>query len=91
MATRRQVDEIVARCVASAVFYVSSGKTLGAKAEMAADAVDAFRTVSHWELCGRAVEQAILRRLEGELTARYGNGPGRSLAREFGEAFWCKD
>lgn len=87
MATQRQVEEVVARYVASAVFYVSSGETPGAKEVIAADAAAVAKAVSRWGLSREAIEQAVLRPLEGELTARYGDGPGRSLTREFTGAF----
>jgi hypothetical protein len=77
MATERQIQEMIARCVSIAVFYHNGEMTPKTRASRASE----FRTVAaelkRWGLSRGAMEGRILRPLEAELIARYGTEAGR--------------
>src|SRR4051794_22327232 len=72
MATERQVQEAVARCVSGLVFYANSGRTRRDKGVMADEARAAARLAASWGLSGRAAEDSFLGPVEAEMVARYG-------------------
>lgn len=83
MATEREIQETVARCVAGLVFYVNSGKTPKTKAMMVAEARAVAALVAGWGLS----DDRILRPVEAELVARYGPETRAGLHAEFVKAF----
>ncbi len=87
MATERQVQETIARCVSIVVFFHNSQKTPKMRAMMVAE----VRTVAGWVeelgMCGMAAGEQILSPVELELIARYGPVVGRKLNSEFAKAF----
>jgi hypothetical protein len=87
MATERQIQEMIARCVSVVVFYQNGEMTAKTKAMRA----DEFRTVAgrvrELGLSPGATEERILCPLEAELIARYGPEAGRRLNAEFLKAF----
>jgi hypothetical protein len=86
MATRRQVEETVARCVSLMVCYRNSRGSPRAGALMAADA----RAVAGWakeNIAGGDVDGDILRPVRAELVARYGPVAGAGLYGVFVRAF----
>lgn len=87
MMPERQVQELVARCVSSLVFYVNSGQTRQAQDARAADARAAARLVTRWGMSDRDTAEALLRPVEAEMVARYGRAEGRRLSGEFAATF----
>jgi hypothetical protein len=83
MATERQVQETIARCVSIAVYYHNCEMT----AKMAVE----FRAVAHevkgWGSTPKDTEERILRPVEAELIARYGTEAGRRLHAEVLKGF----
>ncbi len=87
MATERQTQETIARCVSIVVFFHNSQKTPKMKSMMVAE----VRTIADWAeelgMCGMAADEQILLPVEAELIARYGPVVGRRLNAEFAKAF----
>ncbi len=87
MATERQIQETIARCVSIVVFFHNSQKTPKMKSMMVAE----VRTIAGWAeelgMCGMAADEQILFPVELELIARYGPVVGRRLNAEFAKAF----
>jgi len=87
MATERQVQELIARCVGIAVIYHNCGRTPKAEALMAAEVQALAGAVGGWGLSGEVTEEVFLRPVEGELIARYGPESGGRLNAEVVAAF----
>jgi hypothetical protein len=87
MATERQIQETIARCVSIAVFYQSGEMTTKARALMAAEFQAVAAGANGSGLSGKIAEDRILRPVEAELVARYGPEAGRSLHAEVVRGF----
>ena len=87
MATERQVQEMIARCVGIAVFYRNGELTTKTKALMAAEFRTAAGRIDELGMGRKAVEENVLRPMEAELIARYGPEEGRRSSAEFLKAF----
>jgi len=84
MATERQIQETIARCVSTVVFFHNSPKTPRMRTMMVAEVQAVARSV---EELGMAMDERILLPVESELLARYGQEVGRRLNAEFARAF----
>ena len=87
MATEREIQETIARCVGIMVFYVNSRETRPAKGLMIAEVRAVAGLVKRWGLSGQATADSVLRPVEAELLARYGREAAGRLNAEFVEAF----
>jgi hypothetical protein len=70
MATARQIQETVARCVSSMVFYVNSGKTRQAKGAIVAEIRAAVDIVSQWALTSPTTNDSFLHQIDVEMLRR---------------------
>jgi hypothetical protein len=86
MATEREIQEMIARCVSIMVFYHNSGKTAHSEDQMAAEIGAVAHSVKQWpsgnDPCGR-----ILDSVNAEMIVRYGSELGVRLDGEFYKAF----
>ena len=87
MATERQIQEMIARCVSIVVFFHNSQKTPKMRAMMASEVQAVARSVEEAGLGGMAADERILLPVESELLARYGQEVGRRLNAEFARAY----
>src|SRR6476660_9669452 len=87
MATERQVQELVARCVSIAVFYHNGEKAAKAKEMMAAEIRAVARQVGEMGLGPERLDEQFLRPVEAELSARYGPQAGARLYAAIARAF----
>ena len=87
MATDRQFQEVVARCVSVMVFYHNDEKTPKARATMVAEVQTVVGFFRELGLGVREVDEHIMTPVEAELVARYGREAGGSLNAEFVRAF----
>jgi hypothetical protein len=87
MATEREVQEAIARCVSSMVLYHNGKRSRETTTAMVAEVQAAAGWVSAqgWEI--GETDERILRPVEGELLARYGHELGVRLTTEFLKAF----
>ena len=87
MATERQIQETIARCVSIVVFFHNSQKTPKMKTMMVAEVQTVAGWVEELGMGGMAADEQILLPVELELLARYGHEVGRRLNAEFARAF----
>ena len=87
MATERQIQETIARCVSIVVFFHNSPKTLKMRTMMVAEVQAVARSVEELGMGGMATDERILLPVEAELIARYGQEVGRRHNAEFARAF----
>lgn len=87
MATERQIQETIARCVGITVFYHNGAITANVRAMRALEYKTVAGRVKELGLSHEATEERILRPVEAELIARYGPEEGRRLNVEFLKAF----
>jgi len=87
MATEREVQETIARCVSTIVFYQNCEPAASARERMVAEFQIIARSVERWGPEGMDREERFCRTLENEMVARYGPELGARLAGEFHEAF----
>ena len=87
MATERQIQETIARCVSIVVFFHNSQKTPKMRTMMVAEVQAVAGSVEELGMCGMATDEQILLPVESELVARYGPAVGRRLNAEFARAF----
>ena len=88
MHTERQLQEMVARCVATMVYYHNSPKTRHTDTLMNAEVQAHAAWVSGLNLGARRTDEGILRPVEAELIARYGEAAGHKCFNEFAKAFF---
>jgi hypothetical protein len=86
MATDREVEEMIARCVSIMVFYRNCGRSTQSKAGMAAEIRAVAGCVKEWHPAGGVIMH-ILDSVKAELIARYGHELGVRLDDEFYRAF----
>ena len=86
MATDREVEEMIARCVGIMVFYRNSGKTTQSKGQMAAEIRAVAGCIKEWHSADGVVG-CILDSVKAEMIARYGHELGTRLDGEFYKAF----
>ncbi|MDR3632870.1 MAG: hypothetical protein P4L84_03485 [Isosphaeraceae bacterium] len=86
MATDREVEETIARCVGIMVFYRNSGRTTQSKSRMAAEIREVGGCVREWHSTNGVVGR-IVDSVKAELIARYGHELGVRLDGEFYMAF----
>ena len=90
MATDRELQETIARCVSALVFYHKCGRTGETSERMAAEVQLIAGYVGEvLHLAGDEIESRLVRPLEFELTERFGREVGRRLLGEFLAAFDC--
>ena len=87
MATEREIQETIAKCVGIMVFYVNSRETRQAKTLMMAEVQAVAGLVKKWGLGGQATADSVFRPVEAELLARYGREEAGRLNAEFVGAF----
>ena len=87
MATERQVQEAVARCVATMVLYHNEKRTRHTTIMMTAEVRATAAGVSELDLGHDQADKRVIRPVEGELVARYGPDTGRKLYNDFVKAF----
>ena len=87
MLTERQLQEMVARCVATMVYFHDAPKTQQTKILMNAEVQAHAAWVSGLNLGERGTDESILRPVESELIARYGHAAGHKCFNEFAKAF----
>ena len=87
MATERQVEEAVARCVATMVLYHNEGRTRSSTLAMKAEVRATAAHVSGLGVTGAQSGERVFLPVEAELIARYGPEAGRRLHREFVRAY----
>ncbi len=87
MATERQLQETIARCVSIVVFFHNSQKTPKMRSMMVAEVQTVAAGVEELGMCGMATDEQILFSVESELIARYGPVVGRKLNSEFAKSF----
>ena len=87
MATERQIQELIARCVSIVVFFHNSPKTSKMRTMMVAEVQAVARSAEELGMGDRAKDERILLSVESELLARYGQEVGRRLNAEFARAF----
>jgi hypothetical protein len=87
MATERQLQETVARCVSIMVYYYNTPRAPETKERMIAE----VKLVAAWDieldLSPGDTDRHIFRPVEGELLARYGPEVARGLHAEFLDAY----
>ena len=81
MATERQIQETIARCVSIVVFFHNSQKSPKMRSMMVAEVQAIAGWVEELGLCGMATDEQILVPVEWELVARYGPVAGRRAQR----------
>ncbi len=86
MATDREVEEMIARCVGIMVFYRNCGKSTQSKTRMAAEIRAVASCVKEWHPAHGVVVH-ILDSVKAEMIARYGHELGVRLDGEFYRAF----
>ncbi|WP_406695856.1 hypothetical protein V5E97_33150 [Singulisphaera sp. Ch08] len=86
MATEREIQETIARCVSIMVYYHNCGKTAHTKEQMTAEIGTVAQTVKGWA-SGNDPWGRILDSVNAELIARYGFELGVRLDGEFYKAF----
>jgi hypothetical protein len=87
MATERQIQETIARCVSCMDFYVNSYETRWSRAVMSAEIQTVASLVTQWGWSSQATDDSILGPVQAELIARYGPEAGGILNTEFVGAF----
>ena len=87
MATERQLQETVARCVSIMVYYHNTTRAPQAKERMIAEVELVAAWVLELDLSPGDTDRHIFRPVEGELLARYGPEVARGLHAEFLDAF----
>ena len=87
MATEREIQETIARCVSIVVFFQNSQKTSKMKGMMAAEVKAIAGWLEEAGLCGVVIDEQILFPVGSELLIRYGPVIGRRLNAEFARAF----
>ncbi len=86
MATDREVEEMIARCVGIMVFYRNSGKTTQSNRRMVAEVRAVAGCVKEWHPADGVVRR-ILDSVKAEMIVRYGHELGVRLDGEFYTAF----
>jgi hypothetical protein len=89
MATEREIDEMVARCVSSLVYYVKDSQSLEAT-RMVEYEID---RIAHWlsrEGLNADVDGLIRAPVVEELTSRFGRFASRKLSARFLRPLGCK-
>jgi len=86
MATNREIQETIARCVSIMVFYHNMGKTTHTKALMAAEIGVVAQSVKE-SMSQDDTWRRVLESVNVELIARYGPELGVRLDGEFYKAF----
>lgn len=87
MATDRQLQETLARCVSTVVFYHNSHRSQKSAERMSIEAEVIAGFVEELSLVDGEAERFIVRPLEVELIDRYGHELGLRLFGEFIRAF----
>jgi hypothetical protein len=87
MVTDRQIEELVARCVATLVYYQNLPQNRHALILLKAELRATASGVAELGLGAPQVAQRLLRPVEAELVSRYGPEHGGLLAAEFVRAF----
>ncbi|AGA26836.1 hypothetical protein [Singulisphaera acidiphila] len=90
MATEREIQEMIARCVSIMVFYYNSGRSAHTKDQMAAEVGAVAHFVKKWRLVDD-LRVRILDSVTAEMIARYGSELGVRLDGEFYKAFMDAD
>lgn len=75
MATEREIQEMIARCVSIMVFYYNSGRSAHTKDQMAAEVGAVAHFVKKWRLVDD-LRVRILDSVTAEMIARYGSELG---------------
>jgi len=83
MVAERQIQELIARYVAIAVYYHNCGDTSKRAAEFQAVAAE----VKGWRFSRTETEERILGPVEAEISARYGGAEGRRIHAEVIKGF----
>jgi hypothetical protein len=87
MATERQVQETIARCVALMVFHHNCERSQEARDRMIAEVQIIAGFVEELGFSRSGVDWRIMRPIEAELLARYGHEVGPRLFAMFADAF----
>jgi hypothetical protein len=87
MATQRQLQETVARCVSIMVYYRNEPRSERTRERMVAEVQLVAGWVMELGLVAEETGRHIFRPLEGELIARFGQAAGSRLHAEFVQAF----
>jgi hypothetical protein len=87
MVTERQVQETIARCVSTMVYYHNGERSRELDERMTAEIQMVAGFVRELDFSRDGVESRIIRPVEVELVARYGHEVGPRLASRFFEAF----
>ena len=87
MATERQVQETIARCISTMVFYHNSERSRKTEDRMIAEVQVIAGFVEELGFERGEAEERIIRPVELELIARYGYEVGPRMAVQFANAF----
>jgi hypothetical protein len=85
-ATERDIQEVIARCVAGIVYYRNSQKTPQLEEQMATDAASVAAWLQRSGLQAAEVDAQVLRPVEAEVIARFGRETGLRLSSAFAKA-----
>ena len=89
--TDRQIQETIARCVSTMVYFHNAERTPRSEDLMAAEVQVVAGWVEEMALGPREADELLLRPVEAELVQRYGPELGPRLGRIFREAFDRRD
>ena len=87
MATERQVQETISKCVSTIVYYHNEERSTAADEWVVADVRAITRLVRDLGFSDLGVARRILQPVEGELIDRYGHEVGARLFAKFADAF----
>ena len=87
MVTDRSIQEITAQCISTMVFYHNCERSQKADKQMIAEIQAISSTVEELGISTSDIDERIIRRVDVELTARYGHELGARLFGMFIEGF----
>ena len=87
MATEREVEEILARCVSIMVYFCSCRRSSRAEATMVFEIQAVVARMTELDLSPDRMAEEMLGAIRGELTQRYGSLVGGRLTATFGGVF----
>ena len=87
MVTDRSIQEIIAQCISTMVFFHNSERSQKADKQMIAEIQAISRTVEELGISTSDIDKCITPRIDVELTARYGHELGARLFGMFMEGF----
>ncbi len=87
MVTERQIQETVARCVSTMVYYHNCERSHPSNERMTVEVQVIAGFVEEWKLKPTEVNRRVIRPLEVNLIARFGHELGPRLLLEFLRAF----